>query len=149
MKKTYSAKEKDITRQWHVVDAENAVLGRLASRVASMLKGKHKPIYTPSIDTGDHVIVVNADKIKLTGKKEEKKTYWRHSGYPGGIKKTTAAKVMKEKPEAIIRHAVTGMLPKNTIGRKMIKKLKVYAGPDHPHAAQQPKPLTEQNLFRQ
>jgi len=141
MRKTYSAKKKDITRQWHVIDAEDVVLGRLASKVAQLLKGKHKPIYTPHIDTGDHVIIVNAEKIKMTGKKVEQKVYWRHSGYPGGIKGTTAATVMKDRPEKIIRHAVAGMLPKNTIGRLMIKKLKVYAGPDHPHTAQQPKPL--------
>jgi large subunit ribosomal protein L13 len=141
MKKTYSAKKKDITRQWHIIDAEDVVLGRLASKVAQILKGKHKPIYTPHIDTGDNVIVVNAEKIKMTGKKQEQKVYWRHSGYPGGIKGTIAAKIMKDQPEKIIRHAVAGMLPKNTIGRLMIKKLKVYAGPDHPHEAQQPKPL--------
>ncbi len=141
MSKTYAVKKKEITRQWHVIDAEDVVLGRLASKVAYILKGKHKPIYTPHIDTGDHIVIVNAEKIKMTGKKQEQKIYWRHSGYPGGIKGTTAAKVMSEKPEQIIRHAVAGMLPKNTIGRQMIKKLKVYSGPDHPHTAQQPKPL--------
>ena len=139
--KTYTAKKKDITRQWLVIDAQDAVLGRLASKVAFILKGKHKPIYTPHIDTGDHVVIVNAEKVKLTGKKLEQKVYWRHSGYIGGIKSTTAAKIIKDKPDQIIRHAVAGMLPKNSIGRRMIKKLKVYPGPDHPHAAQQPKPL--------
>jgi large subunit ribosomal protein L13 len=141
MGKTYAVKKKEITRHWHIIDAEDAVLGRLASKAACILKGKHKPIYTPHIDTGDHVVIVNAAKVKMTGKKQEQKVYWRHSGYPGGIKSTTAAKVMQEKPEKIIRHAVAGMLPKNTIGRQMIKKLKVYAGSEHPHAAQQPKPL--------
>ena len=141
MKKTYSAKKSDITRNWHIIDAEDAVLGRMASKVASILKGKHKPIYTPSIDTGDHVVIINAEKVKLTGKKLENKVYWRHSGYTGGIKSQTAADIMEKNPEKVIRHAIAGMLPKNTIGRKMIKKLKVYAGPDHPHKAQQPKPL--------
>jgi large subunit ribosomal protein L13 len=141
MKKTYSAKKSDITRQWHIVDAEGAVLGRMASKVASILKGKHKPIYTPSIDTGDHVVIINAEKVKLTGKKLENKIYWRHSGYTGGIRSQTAADIMEKSPEKVIRHAIAGMLPKNTIGRKMIKKLKIYVGPDHPHTAQQPKPL--------
>lgn len=138
MQKTYAVKKKDITRQWFIVDAENAVLGRMASKVAHILKGKHKPIYTSHLDTGDHIIIVNAEKIKMTGRKWEQKVYWRHSGYPGGIKET---KVSKEKPEKVIRHAVAGMLPKNTIGRQMIKKLKIYSGTDHPHTAQQPKPL--------
>lgn len=141
MKKTYSAKKSDITRNWHIIDAEDAVLGRMASKVAHILKGKHKPIYTPSIDTGDHVVIINAEKVKLTGKKLENKIYWRHSGYTGGIKSRTAGDIMEKSPEKVIRHAIAGMLPKNTIGRKMIKKLKVYAGPDHPHKAQQPKPL--------
>lgn len=141
MKKTYSAKKGDITRQWHIVDAEDAVLGRMASKVAHILKGKHKPIYTPSIDTGDHVVIINAKKVKLTGKKLENKIYWRHSGYTGGIKSKTAGDIMEKNPEKVIRHAIAGMLPKNTIGRKMIKKLKIYAGSDHPHTAQQPKPL--------
>ncbi len=141
MKKTYSAKKSDITRNWHIVDADDAVLGRMASKVAHILKGKHKPIYTPSIDTGDHVVIINAEKVKLTGKKLENKIYWRHSGYTGGIKSKTAADIMEKSPEKVIHHAIAGMLPKNTIGRKMIKKLKIYVGPDHPHKAQQPKPL--------
>ncbi len=141
MKKTYSAKKGDITRQWHIIDAEDFVLGRMASKVAHILKGKHKPIYTPSIDTGDHVVIINAEKVKLTGRKLEKKVYWRHSGYIGGIKSKTAADIMEKHPEKIIRHAIAGMLPKNTIGRKMIKKLRIYVGPDHPHKAQQPQPL--------
>ena len=147
MRKTYAVKKKEITRQWFVIDAENAVLGRMASKAAHILKGKHKPIYTPHLDTGDHVVIVNAEKVKMTGKKQEQKLYWRHSGYPGGIKSTSAAKIIKEKPERIIRHAVAGMLPKNTIGRQMIKKLKIYAGSVHPHTAQEPKPLcaTEQS----
>jgi len=139
--KTYATKAQDIKRKWYVVDAEGKVLGRLASRVAHILKGKHKPIYSPHLDTGDHVIVVNADKVVLTGKKLSQKVYYRHSGYPGGLKSVTAAKLMQQKPESIIRHAVRGMLPKNSLGRQMLKKLKVYAGQEHPHQAQRPTPL--------
>ena len=139
MKKyTYSAKNTDNEGKWWVVDAQDAVLGRLASQVAARLRGKHKPIYTPHADTGDWVIVVNADKIKLTGRKWDKKTYYRHSGYIGGLKAITAKKLLEKKPEDIIRFAVRGMLPKNRLGRKIFKKLKVYTGIEHPHAAQQP-----------
>lgn len=139
MKKyTYSAKNTDNEGKWWVVDAQDAVLGRLASQVAARLRGKHKPIYTPHADTGDWVIVVNADKIKLTGRKWDKKTYYRHSGYIGGLKAITAKKLLEKKPEDIIRFAVRGMLPKNRLGRKIFKKLKVYTGSEHPHAAQQP-----------
>jgi large subunit ribosomal protein L13 len=140
-KYTYSAKTSDNPGRWWVVDAEGAILGRLASRVAARLRGKHNPLFTPHVDTGDSVIIVNADKIKLTGKKWEQKTYYRHSGYMGGIKSTTARKLMETKPEEVIRKAVRGMLPKNSLGRELCKKLKVYTGKDHPHIAQQPEVL--------
>ncbi len=140
-KNTYSAKPADIERRWYVVDASEEVLGRLATRVASVLKGKHKAMYTPSMDTGDFVIVVNAEKIALTGNKEAQKVYYSHSGYPGGLKETPLAKMREEHPERIVVHAVRGMLPRNRLGRAMLKKLHVYAGPDHPHAAQKPEPL--------
>jgi len=135
---TYSAKQEDIKRSWHVVDANGKTLGRLASAVASVLKGKTKPIYTTHVDTGDFVIVVNAGKIHLTGKKLDNKTYYSHSGYPGGLKTITAGKLMKTNPEEMIKMAVEGMLPKTRLGKQMLTKLKVYAGDQHPHAAQQP-----------
>lgn len=142
MKKyTYSAKPTDNPGQWWVVDADGAVLGRLASHVAARLKGKFNPMYTPHVDTGDSVIVVNAAKIKLTGRKLEQKTYYRHSGYVGGIKAITARKLLESKPEEVIRKAVRGMLPKNSLGRQMVKKLKIYAGSEHPHSAQEPETL--------
>lgn len=136
--KTFLAKKTDVVRKWLVVNADGMVLGRLASRVASILKGKTKPIYTPNIDTGDFVVIVNADKVRLTGNKLENKVYYHHSGYPGGIKKKSAKDLMKQKPEKIIISAVHGMLPKNKLGRLQLKKLKVYSGPDHPHKAQNP-----------
>ena len=140
--KTFVAKPNETSREWYVVDATDMVLGRLATQVAMRLRGKHKPTFTPHVDTGDFIIVVNADKIKLTGRKWDQKAYYRHSGYPGGITETTAD-VMREKyPERMIFAAVRGMLPKNRLGRKMIKKLKVYAGPDHPHTAQAPESLS-------
>ncbi len=139
--KTKAVKASEITRQWHLVDAKEVVLGRLASKVATILKGKHKPIYTPHLDTGDPVIVINADKVRLTGRKLEQKQYYRHSGYPGGLKVTTLDKLLQDKPERIIRMAVKGMLPKNSLGRQMLSKLKVYAGAEHPHEAQAPQPL--------
>jgi large subunit ribosomal protein L13 len=139
--KTYSAKPAEVERNWFVVDANGRVLGRLASFVASRLKGKHKPIYTPHVDTGDHIIVVNADKVTLTGRKWDDKLYHRHSGYVGGLKSMTAKQLLEKRPEDLVMHAVRGMLPKNTLGRNMLKKLKVYAGPEHPHAAQQPETL--------
>ena len=139
--RTFSPTPKDIDRVWHVVDAEGLVLGRLATEVARVLRGKHKPIYAPHLDTGDHVIVVNADKIVLTSDKASKKISYRHSGYPGGLKETTYTDFMAKKPEEVIRKAVKGMIPKTTLGRNMIKKLKVYAGPTHPHQAQLPQPL--------
>ncbi len=135
---TYSAKAADIKRNWFIVDASGQTLGRLASRVAAVLKGKTKPIYTTHVDTGDFVIVVNADKINLTGRKLEQKTYYRHSGYPGGFKSVTAGKLMKTKPERVLKMAVQGMLPKSQLGKSMLSKLKVYAGDKHPHAAQMP-----------
>jgi large subunit ribosomal protein L13 len=138
---TYSAKPLEVTRNWHVVDAEGLVLGRLATRVADVLRGKHKPRYTPHVDTGDFVIVVNAEKVKLTGRKLMQKKYWRYTGYPGSIRSRTAKEMLEKKPEEVILHAVRGMLPKNRLNRKILTKLKVYAGPDHPHQAQEPKPL--------
>lgn len=142
MKKyTYSARSSDNQEQWWVVNAEGAILGRLASQVAARLRGKHNPAFTPHVDTGDSVIVINASKIKLTGRKLEQKTYYRHSGYMGGLKSISARKLMETKPEEVIRKAVKGMLPKNSLGRKIFKKLKVYAGNEHPHSAQQPEVL--------
>ena len=142
MKKyTHSAKNTDNQGKWYVVDAQGAVLGRLASTVAARLRGKHNPLFTPHVDIGDWIVVINADKVVLTGKKWEKKHYYRHSGYIGGLKTITARKLLEKRPEDLVRFAVKGMLPKNRLGRKMFKKLKVYAGPNHPHAAQQPKPL--------
>ena len=138
---TYMAKAADVQRKWYVVDAQDVVLGRLASQVAAILRGKNKPIYTPHVDTGDYVIVINADKVKLTGKKLDQKIYYKHSGYVGGLKETKYRKLMAEKPEEALRHAVVGMLPKGPLGRKMAKKLKVYAGAEHEHAAQQPEVL--------
>jgi len=142
MKTTVFFTRDDANQNWHVVDAQNQVLGRLATRVASVLRGKHKPTYTPNADIGDFVIVVNADKVKLTGNKMTDKSYYRHSGYIGGLKETTAEKVLASKhPERIIEWAVRGMLPKSRLGDRLFTKLKVYAGPDHPHEAQQPRPL--------
>lgn len=138
---SYMAKNGEINKEWWVIDASNQTLGRLASEIASILRGKRKPIYTPNVDTGDFVIVVNAEKIAVTGKKLTDKIYNHHSGYPGGIKSTTLETLLKEKPERVIEKAVWGMLPKNSIGRQTITKLKVYAGPVHPHQAQQPKAL--------
>jgi large subunit ribosomal protein L13 len=139
--RTFSPKPSDITRAWHVVDAEGLVLGRLASEVARVLRGKHKPIYAPHADTGDYVIVVNAARIAVSPKKGEEKLYYRHSGYPGGLRSENLAGLMARDPERVVRLAVKGMLPKGPLGRKMLRKLKVHAGPTHPHAAQQPQPL--------
>lgn len=139
--RTYSPRASEITRQWYVVDAEGMVLGRLATEVASRLRGKHKPTFTPHLDTGDHVIVINADKVVLTSEKAYDKQVYRHSGYPGGIKQTTYAELLDRQPAEAVRRTIRGMLPKNRLGRAMLRKLKVYAGPDHPHAAQQPTPL--------
>ncbi|MCZ6659014.1 MAG: 50S ribosomal protein L13 [Gammaproteobacteria bacterium] len=139
--KTVSMRAEDVRRSWYVVDAENQTLGRLASGIASRLRGKHKPEFTPHVDTGDYIIVVNADKVHVTGNKESGKIYYRHSGYPGGIKGTSLGRMRETHPERIIEKAVKGMLPRNPLGRAMFKKLKVYAGVSHPHAAQQPQPL--------
>jgi len=139
--RTFSPKPGEITRQWHVIDATDVVLGRLASHTAQLLRGKHKPIFAPHVDTGDYVIIVNASKVALTGNKRQQKVAYRHSGYPGGLKQIRYDQLLAKRPERAIELAVRGMLPKNRLGRKMIKKLKVYAGPDHPHAAQQPKPF--------
>ena len=142
MKKyTYSAKTSDNKDKWLIVDANGATLGRLASQVASRLRGKHNPLFTPHVDTGDSIIVINAEKIVLTGRKMSKKVYYRHSGYIGGLKEITAKKLMEKRPEDIIRFAVKGMLPKNRLGRKLFKKLKVYVGDRHPHKAQEPEML--------
>jgi len=139
--KTFSATKADIQRRWYLIDADGKALGRVASQIATLLRGKHKPIYTPHMDTGDHVIVVNASKIRLTGNKWEDKFYARHSGYPGGFKSILAGKLLAQKPERVIEIAVKGMLPKNKLGRLMFKKLKVYGGINHPHQAQHPEPL--------
>ena len=136
--KSYMAKTNEVERKWYVVDAENKVLGRLATEIANILSGKNKPIYTPHVDTGDFVIVINADKVKLTGKKLEQKTHFYHTGYPGGDRYVSYKKLIEEKPELIIEYAVKGMLPKSSLGRNMIRKLKVYAGVEHPHEAQMP-----------
>ena len=141
MNRTYSAKEQEIEKKWFVVDAEDQVLGRLASEVAHRLRGKHKPVFTPHADTGDYIIVINAEKVRLTGDKLDSKMYYRYSGYLGGMKEISARKQLDKKPEEIIKHAVRGMLPKNSLGKRQGKKLKVYAGPEHPHDAQQPEPL--------
>jgi len=139
--RTYTPKASEIRRAWYVVDAEDLVLGRMATEVARVLRGKHKPIFAPHLDTGDHVIVVNASKVVLTSSKGDTKLVRRHTGYPGGLKTTTYGELLTAKPEDAIRRTVRGMLPKNRLGRAMVKKLKVYAGPDHPHSAQQPQPL--------
>jgi large subunit ribosomal protein L13 len=141
VKRTYVTKPEDVERDWYIVDASGQTLGRLASEVAQVIRGKHKPIYSPSIDVGDYVIVVNAEKIHVTGRKLDQKMYYRHSGYPGGIKEMTLGRMLEEHPTRVIELAVKGMLPKTRLGRKMIKKLKVYAGPEHPHQAQEPEAM--------
>lgn len=139
--KTYSARKEDVQRDWYVVDANGKTLGRLASVIASRLRGKHKPIYTPHVDTGDFVIVVNVGKVVLTGRKLDDKMYHHHSGYPGGLKSISAGKLLQLRPEDVLRHAVQGMLPKNTLGRQMLRKLKMYKGSTHSHEAQCPRTL--------
>lgn len=141
MVKTFVPKKDDIEREWYLIDAKDRTLGRLASKIATILMGKHKPYYTPHLDCGDFVVVINADKIRLTGSKLEKKIYWWHTGYFGGIKSRTAKEMLQRKPEFLLYHAVKGMLPKNNLARKMIKKLKVYRGESHPHVAQKPKKI--------
>ncbi len=139
--RTYTTKTAEIKREWYLVDAQGQTLGRLASKIASIIRGKHKPIYSPHLDCGDFVIVINADKVRVTGRKLDQKNYYRHSGYPGGLKTTNLRDQLAQHPERVIETAIRGMLPKNKLGRQMIKKLKVYAGDAHPHQAQQPKPL--------
>ena len=138
---TYSPKPSEITRAWHVVDADGLVLGRMATEIAAILRGKHKPIFAPHVDTGDHVVVVNAAKVVLTSDKAQQKFAYRHSGYPGGLRATSYADLLADHPEDLVTAAIRGMLPKNRLGRQMLTKLKVYAGPDHPHEAQSPVPL--------
>ncbi len=140
--KTFVPKASEVKSSWYIIDAEDQVLGRLATRVAVLLMGKHKPDYTPFLKTGDHVIVVNAEKVRLTGRKEDQKMYYSHSGYPGGIKAISARHLRKKFPERMVEKAVAGMLPKNKVGNQLTTRLKVYKGPDHPHAAQQPQPMS-------
>lgn len=139
--KTYMAKKGQVEQKWYVVDADGLILGRLASRVASIVRGKNKPIFTPHVDTGDNIVILNAEKVRLTGRKLEGKKYYHHSGYPGGIKEIPAKKLLQEKPEEVLRHAIWGMLPHTKLGRKLLKKVKIYAGNDHPHTAQKPEIL--------
>jgi len=140
--KTFTTKNEEIERKWYWVDADGQVLGRAASRIAQILRGKHKPIWAPHLDVGDFVIVVNADKIRVTGRKAEQKRYYHHTGYPGGLKVTPYKRMKAKQPEFILREAVKGMLPHNRLGRKMLKKLKIYSSPEHPHQAQKPQPLS-------
>ena len=147
--RTYSPKAGDVQRQWHVIDASDVVLGRLASHVATLLRGKHKPIFAPHMDTGDFVVVVNAEKVALSGSKLQDKRAYRHSGYPGGLHSVAYRDLLASHPERAVEKAVRGMLPKNTLGRNMLRKLKVYAGPDHPHQAQQPVPFEIKQIAQQ
>jgi large subunit ribosomal protein L13 len=140
--KSFMAKKEEAPRDWHLVDADGKVVGRLATRIAMVLRGKHKPVYTPHADAGDFVVVVNAEKVRFTGAKLDQKMYYRHSTYMGGLKAVSARTMLKKKPEEVLRHAVRGMLPKNSLGRQLLKKLKIYAGAAHPHEAQKPQPLT-------
>jgi large subunit ribosomal protein L13 len=140
--RTYTAKPGDVEKKWVLIDADGLVVGRLAALIATRLRGKHKPTFTPHLDTGDHVVVVNADKVVLTASKAGAKRVYRHSGYPGGLRSATYAELLRAKPEEAVRRSIKGMLPKNRLGRQMLTKLKVYAGPTHPHAAQQPQPYT-------
>ena len=139
--KTYYAKPHEVEQEWLLIDAEDQVLGRVAAKAAHILRGKHKPTYTPHVDTGDYVVIINADKIRVTGNKGEAKRYYRHSGYPGGLKSESLNEVLAKKPERVLEHAIKGMLPHNTLGRAMGKKLHVYAGPEHPHQAQKPRKI--------
>lgn len=139
--RTYTPKKDEIERSWYVVDAQGQTLGRLATRIAVLLRGKHKPTYSPHLDSGDFVIVVNADKIRVTGRKLDEKIYYRHSLYPGGLKSITLRELLKKRPTRVIRHAVQGMLPRNRLGRELVRKLKIYARADHPHESQKPQPL--------
>ena len=139
--RTFTPKPGDVERHWHVIDATDVVLGRLAPQPAQLLRGKHKPVFAPHVDTGDFVIIVNADKVALTGNKREQKLSYRHSGFPGGLRATGYTKLLDENPQRAVEKAIRGMLPKNSLGRQMLRKLKVYAGPEHPHAAQKPQPF--------
>lgn len=139
--RTFTPKPGDIDRAWHVIDANDVVLGRLATQTATLLRGKHKPVFAPHVDTGDFVVIINADKVALTGNKREQKVAYSHSGYPGGLRATGYTTLLAEHPEKAVERAVRGMLPKNSLGRQMLRKLKVYSGPEHPHAAQQPTPF--------
>ncbi|MET0727831.1 MAG: 50S ribosomal protein L13 [Acidimicrobiales bacterium] len=139
--RTYSPKASEITRKWFVIDAQDLVLGRLSTEAARILRGKHKPVYAPHMDVGDHVVIINAEKVVLTANKADQKMVYRHSGYPGGLKSRTFAESQARRPEEAVRRAIKGMLPKNRLGAQMLTKLKVYAGPNHPHSAQQPEPL--------
>ena len=139
--RTYQPKSGDVQRQWHVIDATDVVLGRLASQAARLLRGKHKPVYAPHVDTGDFVIIVNAAKVALTGAKRENKIAYRHSGYPGGLRRINVGDQLASHPDRVVERAIKGMLPHNSLGRQMLSKLKIYAGPEHPHAAQQPQPF--------
>ncbi|GBD92679.1 50S ribosomal protein L13 [bacterium BMS3Abin05] len=139
--KTYMAKKGQVEQKWYVIDADGLILGRLASRVASIVRGKNKPIFTPHVDTGDNIVILNAEKVRLTGRKLDGKKYYHHSGYPGGIKEIPARKLLQEKPEEVLRHAIWGMLPHTKLGRKLLKKVKIYAGNAHPHTAQKPEIL--------
>jgi large subunit ribosomal protein L13 len=139
--RTYTPKPGDVDRAWHVIDANDVVLGRLASQAATLLRGKHKPIFAPHLDTGDFVVIVNADKVALSGNKREQKRAYRHSGYPGGLRSVGYTELLDKHPEKAVEKAIRGMLPKNSLGRAQLRKLKVYAGPEHPHTAQQPKPF--------
>ena len=143
--KTYATKQSEITRSWRVVDADGATLGRLATKVAAILRGKHKPSFSPHLDTGDPVIVVNAAKVRVTGNKLQAKNYVRHSGYPGGLRSETLEQLLARRPEEVVRRAVRGMLPRNRLGEQMSRKLHVYAGPEHPHAAQKPEPMRKES----
>lgn len=139
--KTFHPKPEELEKRWYLIDAQGQVLGRLASKIATLLRGKHKPTFAPNVDSGDFVVVINAEKVVLTGKKLKTKVYYRHSGYPGGLKATTPEKLLREHPERVLQMAVKGMLPKNKLGDALLKKLKIYAGPDHPHHAQRPEPI--------
>ena len=138
--KTFSAKKEDVVQKWYLIDAENQVLGRLACRAAVILRGKHRPTFTSHLDMGDHVVIINADKIRVTGRKLQQRIYSRHSGYPGGLKQISLGKLLQQKPERVLYQAIWGMLPKNRLGRKLMRKVRIYAGSSHPHQAQQPEP---------
>jgi large subunit ribosomal protein L13 len=142
--RSFQAKPLEVQRKWHLVDAKGKTLGRLAVQVATLLRGKHKPIFTPNVDTGDHVVIINAGEVRLTGNKLQKKIYYHHTGYPGGIKSITAKHLLEKKPTEVLSKAIRGMLPKTPLGKQMARKLRIYAGPEHPHTAQNPEPWSQQ-----